>query len=397
MMIAGTTIGYGIVAMPIITSGVWFFNSVIFLIYTWFCMLISGLMITESYLNDDSVPNNGNTIKNLLSNNWNIIYNTSIIILLYSLIYTYIDIGTKIFESYIHHATLFNHNLIKLLFSISIGIIILLSTKIIERISVILIIIMIITFIISIHNLINTVSYNIITNSNHIHAKYYPYIFITLPYLVTSFGYHTIIPIIVAEYRNNNKLIYYSLLLGTGISLIFYILWEYVIHGNIPRIVFKTHTLDCSNINCLINYLTHKYIHSNNIEHIINIFLLATIISSLIGVSIGLSNFIINFINYNSYNNRRIQSILLTTVPPMILNVLIPNKYLINIMEITGIYASICTIIIPALLLQASRKKYPNNKQILPGGKILIYFILSYGILIIILQILALWNMLPIY
>ena len=50
MIIAGTAIGAGMLANPTSTAGVWFLGSIAILIYTWFCMTTSGLMILEANL-----------------------------------------------------------------------------------------------------------------------------------------------------------------------------------------------------------------------------------------------------------------------------------------------------------------------------------------------------------
>ena len=47
MIIAGTAIGAGMLANPTSTAGVWFVGSVGVLLYTWFCMTTSGLMLLE--------------------------------------------------------------------------------------------------------------------------------------------------------------------------------------------------------------------------------------------------------------------------------------------------------------------------------------------------------------
>ena len=48
MIIAGTAIGAGMLANPTSTAGVWFIGSILALVYTWFCMTTSGLMILEA-------------------------------------------------------------------------------------------------------------------------------------------------------------------------------------------------------------------------------------------------------------------------------------------------------------------------------------------------------------
>ena len=50
MIIAGTAIGAGMLANPTSTAGIWFVGSVGVLIYTWFCMTTSGLMLLEANL-----------------------------------------------------------------------------------------------------------------------------------------------------------------------------------------------------------------------------------------------------------------------------------------------------------------------------------------------------------
>ncbi len=51
VIIGGTIIGAGMFSLPVVMSGAWFFWSMAALIFTWFCLLHSGLMILEANLN----------------------------------------------------------------------------------------------------------------------------------------------------------------------------------------------------------------------------------------------------------------------------------------------------------------------------------------------------------
>ena len=51
VIIGGTIIGAGMFSLPVVMSGAWFFWSLAALVFTWFCMLHSGLMILEANLN----------------------------------------------------------------------------------------------------------------------------------------------------------------------------------------------------------------------------------------------------------------------------------------------------------------------------------------------------------
>ena len=56
VIIGGTIIGAGMFSLPVVMSGAWFFWSLAALVFTWFCMLHSGLMILEANLNYTSAP-----------------------------------------------------------------------------------------------------------------------------------------------------------------------------------------------------------------------------------------------------------------------------------------------------------------------------------------------------
>lgn len=47
VIIGGTIIGAGMFSLPVVMSGAWFFWSLAALVFTWFCMLHSGLMILK--------------------------------------------------------------------------------------------------------------------------------------------------------------------------------------------------------------------------------------------------------------------------------------------------------------------------------------------------------------
>ncbi|NHW59912.1 tryptophan permease, partial [Escherichia coli] len=63
---------------------------------------------------------------------------------------------------------------------------------------------------------------------------------------------HGNIPGLVTYYRKDGKAVMKSLLIGTLISLAIYILWQFVVQGNIPREGFKQVIADGGNIGNLL-------------------------------------------------------------------------------------------------------------------------------------------------
>ena len=50
MIIASTTIGAGMFALPIESAGMWTVWTITALVFTWLCMLCSGLLLLETNL-----------------------------------------------------------------------------------------------------------------------------------------------------------------------------------------------------------------------------------------------------------------------------------------------------------------------------------------------------------
>ncbi len=99
VIIGGTIIGAGMFSLPVVMSGAWFFWSLLALVFTWFCMLHSGLMILEANLNYRSGASFDTITKDLLGKGWNLINGLSIAFVLYILTYAYISASGSI----LHH------------------------------------------------------------------------------------------------------------------------------------------------------------------------------------------------------------------------------------------------------------------------------------------------------
>lgn len=96
MIIAGTAVGAGMFSLPIAMSGIWFGWSVAVFLLTWFCMLLSGMMILEANLNYPVGSSFSTITRDLLGQGWNVVNGLSIAFVLYILTYAYISGGGSI-------------------------------------------------------------------------------------------------------------------------------------------------------------------------------------------------------------------------------------------------------------------------------------------------------------
>ncbi|SPY70559.1 tryptophan permease [Providencia alcalifaciens] len=396
MIIAGTAVGAGMFSIPMVTSGVWFSGSVVLLIYTFICMLLSGLMILEANMNYPAGASFHTMVKDLLGSSWNTINSLSITFVLYILTYAYISAGSSIITENVSKYAQVPQAISGLVFALVIAFFVWLSTRAVDRLSTILIGGMVITFVMSIGGMVTTASPMVLFDQyDNNNSEYLPYALAALPYLLTSFGYHGNVPGLVKYYNKDSRSVMLSLVYGAGITVTIYILWQYAIQGNIPRSSFIEIRENGNNIGALLNQMNISA-QSSFISQFLTLFSYMALASSFLGVSLGLFDFIADFFKFNDSHQGRFKSVIITFLPPTILGLAFPNGFIYAI-GFAGLAATIWAVIIPALMARASRKRFPNNSYRTPGGSFVIGFVILFGLINATAHILSLLGLLPVY
>ena len=396
MIIAGTAVGAGMLSTPMATAGIWFTGSILLLIYTWFCMYMSGLMIMETNLNYPLGTGFHTMVTDLLGKFWNSLNSISITFVLYILTYAYISGGSSIIVSSFPDSDIITQPIAGLVFAIVVTLIVWLSTKAVDRINTILIGGMVISFIISVSNMFTHVDLNILFDKQSSDPSYLPYAFAALPYLLASFGYHGNVPGLVKYYNKDMRAVSRSLLYGTLFALVIYILWQYVIQGNISREAFKVILTKGGNAGDLFSQLDKSQLISHFSQKLLTFFGYMALASSFLGVSLGLFDYIADFFKFSDDKSGRTKSALITFLPPTIAAITLPNGFIYAI-GYAGLAATIWAAIIPAMMAYAARKRFPNESYRTPGGTFMVVFVIIFGLLNATAHILASFDMLPIY
>ncbi|WP_310793449.1 aromatic amino acid transport family protein, partial [Enterobacter sp. R1(2018)] len=147
MIIGGTIIGAGMFSLPVVMAGSWFFWSLAALVFTWFCMLHSGLMILEANLNYRVGASFDTVTKDLLGKGWNLVNGLSIAFVLYILTYAYISAsGSVIHHTLSEMAIDFPARFAGLIFALAVAFIVWLSTHAVSRMTTIVLGAKILTF-----------------------------------------------------------------------------------------------------------------------------------------------------------------------------------------------------------------------------------------------------------
>ncbi|OOR99513.1 tryptophan permease [Canicola haemoglobinophilus] len=401
MIIAGGTIGAGMLANPTSTAGVWFLGSTLILIYTWFCITTSGLMLLEANLHYPTGASFDTIVKDLLGNGWNVINGLSVAFVLYILTYAYITSGGGITQGFINQlfsgaesAVDIGRSYGSLIFCIVLASFVWFSTKAVDRFSVVLIGGMVISFFLSVTNLVGSVNTEILFNTvQQGEQQYLPYALVALPVCLVSFGFQQNVPSLVKYYDRNATQVLKAIFIGTSIALVIYILWQLAIQGNLPRAEFMPVIEKGGDISALLDALS-KYLQTDYIATALRFFAYMAIASSFLGVTLGLFDYIADLFKFDDSATGRTKTALITFLPPLLLSLQFPYGFVLAI-GYAGLAATIWAVIVPALLAKASRAKFKNSSFTAYGGNFMIYFIILFGLLNIFAQLAMQFGFLP--
>ncbi len=388
-IIASICVGAGMLGLPSAGAGAWTLWSLFVMTITMIVMTISGWMLLEAFKHYDLKVSFHTVTKEILGSKVNIINNIAVYFVGSILLYAYITQTGIILQSLLG----VNSKISSVLFVLVFAFFVWHSTRAVDRIAIVLIAFMILSFTFGIFGLAAHIDMSVLFNSMTTHASYARYLPAMLPVALTSFGYHHSVSTMRAYYGNETRA-KYAILGGTAIALTLYYLWIVSIYGNLPRSEFPQIIKQGGDVSLLLTALG-SVINSAKVTQAINAFSLAAILSSFIGVGLGLFDFLADLFHFEDTKAGRGKIGLITFGPPLLLSLIFPFGFLIAI-GYAGAVATIFTCIIPALLVLKSRASKRGNEGFLaPGGKIVIAFVMAFGVFTAVFHFLVMLGKLP--
>lgn len=392
-IVAGTSIGAGLFSLPLVSAGMWFSWSFVLLIISWFFMYHSSLMILEANLNFAPGASFNTFVKAILGNRWNALNNLSLAFVLYILTYAYISGGGSIVSQTLDSTLGISLPplIAGLCFALGLAFVVWFGTGLVGRITVILVAGMAITFLLSVADLSPSVELAILLDNK---PAYAPFLLAAIPYYLTSFGYHSNVPSLVKYYGKKPAVIRQCLFYGSLTALAVYLLWLFASLGNIPRDQFTSIFASGGNIGNLVATLSNG-IDDDRLSNLLGAFANLAVVSSFLGVSLGLFDFIADKFNFDDSHFGRFKTALVTFLPPTIGGLLFPDGFVYAI-GLAGLSAVIWGVVVPTLCAKVSREKFGNPLYQVWGGNTLVYFMFAYGAILAICYVLAAFGVLPV-
>ncbi|MBN2479552.1 MAG: amino acid permease [Parachlamydiales bacterium] len=379
-LVAGTSIGAGMLALPVVSSLGGFFPSLIVYIISWIIMTSTGLLYLEIALN---MPKDSNIIsmsQKYLGDKGRIFSWIVYLFLFYCLSVAYLSQGGALVQAVFKNSFTFDFSV--LLFLCVLGFAVYKGAQAVDRINILLVIGLVISyFIFIVYGARHVEGNNLLTHN----AKYSLFSF---PVILISFGYQGIMPSLTYYMKRNARKIKTSIILGTSLAFLVYLVWEFLILGIVPvdgkfglREAFLKGQ---SAIEPLKYYTKIKYIYL--VGQFFSFFAITT---SFLGVSLGLFDFIADGFKIQKKGYKKVFIAFITFMPPLIITLINPNLFLIALDYAGGIGGVLLLILLPTLMVWSSRyfKKEKDVPRQLFGGKISLIVIILFALFVLTLQI----------
>lgn len=399
MIIAGTVIGAGMLANPTATSGVWFTGSLIVLLYTWFSMLSSGLMILEVNTHYPHGASFDTMVKDLLGQGWNVFNGLSVAFVLYLLTYAYVFVGGDLTAKGLGSTFGIKIPLTvgQLSFFLIFATCVWASARLVDRFTSILIGGMVLTFIWATGGLIAEAKLPVLFDTQAPSGTpYWIYISAALPVCLASFGFHGNVSSLLKYFKGDAPKVAKSLWAGTLIALVIYVLWQIAIQGNLPRNEFAPVIAADGQVSVLIETLS-KFVQTGSMAAILSFFSYMAIATSFLGVTLGLFDYIADIFKWDDGFAGRTKTAAVTFLPPLVSCLLFPTGF-VTAIGYVGLVATVWTCSLPSLLLLRSRQKFGKGKNYtVYGGAWLIYWVNLFGFLNVLAWVFNKLELVPVF
>ena len=375
LLVAGTMIGAGMLAMPLTSAGIGFGFTLVLLLGLWALLTFSALLFVELYQTAESDAGIGTLAEQYFGKTGRIIATAVLIIFLYALIAAYISGGGSLLKDLLPES--FGDKVSILLFTVIFGSFIVIGTHSVDKINRVLFFVMLAAFAVVLSLMLPEIKFDNLMATPIDNAL----IISASPVFFTAFGFHGSIPSLNKYLDGNVKALRISILVGSAITLCAYILWQMSTHGLLTQNEFLQILKEDATLNGLVK-ATLAITGSNIIAGAVKLFSTLALVTSFLGVGLGLLECIEDLLK-RSFNISagRISLGLMTFIPPLVFALFYPEGFILAL-GYAGQMFAFYAVVLPVSLVWKARRTHTNLPYKVWGGNLTLIIVLVLGVII---------------
>ncbi|TKF76925.1 tyrosine transporter TyrP [Vibrio kanaloae] len=394
LIIAGTTIGAGMLALPLASAGIGFSTSLFLMLGLWALMAFTALLMVELHQFAESDATLHTLAHTILGTKGKWIASFAVMFLFYALCAAYIAGGGAQFNQRISEITniQLNSQITTLLFTLLVACVVTIGTHSVDKVNRVLFGLKLIAMVI----VLSFLAPNITSQYLMSMPLQQGLVVAAIPVVFTSFGFHGSIPSIVRYLDGDVRSLRKVMIIGSALPLVIYVFWQSVTLG----VVSQEQLLSDTSLGALLVSLSQT-VQQSNLSVIVGVFADLALLTSFIGVSLGLFEFMGDSLSKKLGKAKRVKTAAITFLPPLGFALFYPQGFIMAL-GYAAIALSVLAILLPTVMVYKVR--YTNflakpqgteaTYQVLGGSKAL-FLAGSVGVFIIATQILISVGLLP--
>lgn len=383
LLITGCCVGAGMLGLPLLSAVAGFKPSFLMFILSWLFMSCTGLLLLEVNLwFDDEVSiitMAGRTLGTVGQiAGWGLF-----LFLFYSLMVAYVSASGALFADFAEEiaglsvAPWVGSLGVILLF----GVLIYMGTSVVDDFNRILMLGLVVTYVILIAVGLPKIDTELLGYTNWAAAP------LVLPAMIISFGYHNLIPTLKNYMHGDVRRLRWTVLIGSSIPLLIYLLWESVLLGLIP-VDGEGGFAKALGEGDMVTKVLRSAAGGDWIVDLAEYFAFFAIVTSFLSVALSFVDFLADGLYVAKGPVRRGWLCAMALAPPFFFALLYPRVFL-TALTYAGAFGAVALFgILPAAMVWSGRYRQKLNRvHVMPGGRLTLVVIIFASLTIMGLEL----------
>ncbi len=369
LLVAGTSIGAGMLALPVVTAEGGFFPSLGIYLLCWAFMSCTGLLLLEVCLRLAPDVNLVSMAGAFLGRFGKVFAWVLYLFLFYCLSIAYVSGGGSLLLAWsgLDAPAWMGSLLFVCLFAPFVYF----GARAVDRINWLLMAGLVVSYLAFIVLGVPQI------NPVNLHVSSWPLSVKALPVIFTAFSYQGVIPTLATYMKRDAKRLRIAILGGTTLALLIYVVWELLILGIVPLGgedgLAQAMQKGVTAVEPLKSHLGSGVVYAAGQS-----FAFFAITTSFLGVTLGLMDFLADGLRMPKLGVRRLFLALLTFVPSLAIALTYPSIFLRALGFAGGIGCALLLGLLPIWLTWIARVRHPEEPKLLFGGRSLLFILFLF-------------------
>lgn len=374
LLVTGTSLGVGMLALPVVTAEGGFFPSLLIYFICWLFMLGTGLLILEACI---WMPKEANLItlsKHLLGKTGKVVCWILYLFLFFCLMVAHLAGGGSVLQQLLGNTYSSWGNI--LLYLIVFSPVVYLGTKWVDRLNLLLMggaILAFLTF--------------VCTSAVHLQGElllssHWTKAWTALPIVFTAFGYQSLIPTLMTYMDRDVKKVRLAIIVGTAIPFLVYVIWEMLILGIIP-LEGAGGLREALQKGQNAVYPLGAFVNNPSLIKVGQGFAFFVLTTSYIGIAIAFVDFLADGLKISKQGWHKLGLCAMIFITPTVIALIDPTIFLQALNYAGGIGVALLLGALPIFMVWRGRYRQHRSlqDQQLPGGKLLLAGMLAFVVI----------------